>query len=200
MRLSRLVRALADGPSAWRPALSNAEMQSRPAGPARDPARKPPDARLSPRTVAGLRVTWRSTRRRVRRLFPRATQERIVAAARSIRRPSNTWAFAQAPAQPHRRGAGARKAKATTTLVLRGIEDRLLQEGYLYFRREPSPSARSPRTNTKPAVDRAVEGLIAVDTPCRRDAAGAGRRRVGPPQDRGVTNVSSITIARGPLR
>lgn len=53
-----------------------------------------------------------------------------------------------------------------TALVMSGIEDHLLREGYFYFvvshRHRPDLVAEYPRI----LQERAIEGLIAVDTPC----------------------------------
>ena len=82
-------------------------------------------------------------------------------------------------------------------LVMSGIEDALLQAGYLYFvashRHRPTSIDEYPRL----MLDRAVDGLIAVDTPLRSAAAGAGRRRLrATPRRRASPTSSSTTSAR----
>ncbi len=56
-----------------------------------------------------------------------------------------------------------------TALVMSGIENYLLQAGYFYFvashRRRPDLIEEYPRL----LLERSVEGLILVDTPCRRE-------------------------------
>ena len=75
-------------------------------------------------------------------------------------------------------------------LVMSGIEDHLLEEGYFYFvvshRHRPDLIEEYPHL----LQQRAVEGLIAVDTPCQKGVmipvvAVSGHREV-----EGVTNIA----------
>ena len=74
-------------------------------------------------------------------------------------------------------------------LVMGGIEDYLLQEGYLYFVASHRHRADLIDEYPRLLLDRTVEGLIAVDTPCRQNlpvpvvaVSGHGRMK-------GVTNI-----------
>ena len=82
------------------------------------------------------------------------------------------------------------------TLVLRGIEDRLLQEGFLYF--VASHRHRRDLLDEYPRLllDRAVEGLIAIDTPCERELGVPIVAVSGHHHTRASPTSSSITIAR----
>ena len=97
--------------------------------------------------------------------IPRATQERVLAAARR---------FGYRP-NPIARSLQAKRAftigvlvpeisEGYAALVMSGIEDHLLQTGYLYF--VASDRHRRDVIDEYPRLllDRAVEGLIAVDT------------------------------------
>lgn len=74
-------------------------------------------------------------------------------------------------------------------LVMSGIEDYLLQEGYLYFvashRHRPDLIEEYPRL----LLERTVEGLIAVDTPCREPLPVPVVAVSGHGRTKGVTNV-----------
>ncbi len=122
--------------------------------------------------------------------IPQATKERILAAARKL------------DYRPHFYARSLRKQRTFTVgvvvpevsegyaaLVMSGIEDYLLKEGYFYFvvshRHQPDLIDEYPRL----LLDRAVEGLIAVDTPCHDSlpipvVAVSGHHRV-----RGITNI-----------
>ena len=101
--------------------------------------------------------------------IPRATQERIVAAARKFNYRPNTLARSLRRQRSFTIGVLVPEiSEGYATLVLRGIEDRLLQEGFLYF--VASHRHRRDLLDEYPRLllDRAVEGLIAIDTPCER--------------------------------
>jgi LacI family transcriptional regulator len=74
-------------------------------------------------------------------------------------------------------------------MVMGGIEDYLLQAGYLYFvashRHRPDLIDEYPRL----LLDRAVEGLIAVDTPCPRKLPVPVVAVSGHDTTAGVTNI-----------
>jgi DNA-binding LacI/PurR family transcriptional regulator len=122
--------------------------------------------------------------------IPRATQERIVAAARKFNYRPNTLARSLRRQRSFTIGVLVPEiSEGYATLVLRGIEDRLLQEGFLYF--VASHRHRRDLLDEYPRLllDRAVEGLIAIDTPCERVlpvpiVAVSGRHNTA-----GVTNV-----------
>jgi LacI family transcriptional regulator len=102
------------------------------------------------------------------RAIPAATQERIRAAAEKFNYRPNTIA----KSLRHRRTLTIgvmvpELSEGYAALVMRGIEDALLQAGYLYFvashRHRADLLAEYPRL----MLDRSVDGLIAVDTPIR---------------------------------
>ncbi len=75
------------------------------------------------------------------------------------------------------------------SLVLSGIEDRLLEEGYFYFvvshRHKPDLIQQYERL----LLERSVEGLIAVDTPCREPLSIPVVSVSGHDEVEGVTNI-----------
>ena len=122
--------------------------------------------------------------------IPKATQERILEAARRFQYRPNTLARSLRRQRSLTIGVLVPEiSEGYATLVLRGIEDRLLQEGYLYFVASHRHHADLLEEYPKLLLDRAVEGLIAVDTPCTRPlrvpvVAVSGHWRTS-----GVTNV-----------
>lgn len=103
------------------------------------------------------------------RAIPRATQDRIIEAARALGYRPNSLARSLRRQRSLTVGVLVPEiAEGYATLIMRGIEDRLLQQGYLYFvashRHRPDLLEEYPKL----LLDRAVEGLIAVDTPCTR--------------------------------
>jgi LacI family transcriptional regulator len=101
------------------------------------------------------------------RTIPRVTQERVLAAARRFNYRANTIARSLRAQRTFTVGVLVPEiSEGYAALVLSGIEDYLLQSGYLYF--VASHRHRADLINEYPTLllDRAVEGLIAVDTPC----------------------------------
>ena len=122
--------------------------------------------------------------------IPRATQERIVAAARKFNYRPNTLARSLRRQRSFTIGVLVPEiSEGYATLVLRGIEDRLLQEGFLYF--VASHRHRRDLLDEYPRLllDRAVEGLIAIDTPCERALPVPVVAVSGHQTTAGVTNV-----------
>ena len=96
--------------------------------------------------------------------IPRATQERIVAAARRFNYRPNTLARSLRRQRSFTIGVLVPEiSEGYATLVLRGIEDRLLQEGFL---------SRTPRG--RQATRRAYEHLE-LPPPTRGGGGGQGR-------------------------
>lgn len=98
--------------------------------------------------------------------IPAATQERIREAARRFHYRPNTLARSLRHQRTFTIGVLVPEiSEGYAVLVLRGIEDRLLREGYLYFvashRHRRDLLEEYPRL----LLDRSVEGIIAVDTP-----------------------------------
>jgi DNA-binding LacI/PurR family transcriptional regulator len=122
--------------------------------------------------------------------IPKATQERILAAARRFHYRPNTLAKSLRRQRSFTIGVMVPEiSEGYASLVMSGIEDQLLQEGYLYFvashRHRPDLIDEYPKL----LLARSVDGLIAVDTPCEHPlpvpvVAVSGHRHTD-----GVTNI-----------
>lgn len=122
--------------------------------------------------------------------IPKPTQERIIAAARRFNYRPNTLAKSLRRQRSFTIGVMVPEiSDGYASMVMSGIEDQLLQEGYLYFvashRHKPDLIDEYPKL----LLARAVDGLIAVDTPCDRPlpvpvVAVSGHRHTD-----GVTNI-----------
>jgi LacI family transcriptional regulator, galactose operon repressor len=122
--------------------------------------------------------------------IPRRTQERILAAARKFDYRPNYLARSLRAQRTYTIGVLVPEiSEGYAALVLSGIEDYLLQEGYIYFvashRHKSDLVAEYPQL----LLRRAVEGLIAVDTPLhdhfsRPTVTVSGHHKV-----QGVTNI-----------
>jgi DNA-binding LacI/PurR family transcriptional regulator len=99
------------------------------------------------------------------RSIPPATQERVRAAARELNYRPNLMARSLRQKRSFTIGVVVPEvSEGYAALVLSGIEDHLLQEGYFYF--VVSHRHRADLIEEYPSLlqQRAVEGLIAVDT------------------------------------
>ena len=122
--------------------------------------------------------------------IPQATQDRILAAARKCNYRANFVARSLRNQRSFTVGVVVPEvSEGYAALVMSGIEDHLLQEGYFYFvashRHKPDLIDEYPKL----LLERKVEGLIAVDTPCQQSlpipvVAVSGHRNV-----KGVTNI-----------
>jgi DNA-binding LacI/PurR family transcriptional regulator len=122
--------------------------------------------------------------------IPHRTQERIRKAARELNYRPNFMARSLRAQRSFTVGVVVPEiSEGYAALVLSGIEDHLLEEGYFYFvvshRHRPDLIAEYPHL----LQQRAVEGLIAVDTGCRKGVripvvAVSGHSKV-----EGVTNI-----------
>jgi DNA-binding LacI/PurR family transcriptional regulator len=122
--------------------------------------------------------------------IPHRTQERIRQAARELNYRPNFVARSLRAQRSFTIGVVVPEiSEGYAALVMSGIEDHLLEEGYFYFvvshRHRPDLIEEYPRL----LQQRAVEGLIAVDTVCRKGVpipvvAVSGHREV-----QGVTNI-----------
>lgn len=102
--------------------------------------------------------------------IPRATKERVAAAARKLNYRPNFFARSLRKQRSLTIGVVVPEiSEGYEALVLSGIEDYLLQEGYFYVvvshRHRPDLLDEYPRL----LLGRSVEGLIAVDTPCHQE-------------------------------
>lgn len=100
--------------------------------------------------------------------IPKATQDRIRAAAAAVGYRPNSLA----KSLRHRRTLTVgvmvpEISEGYAALVLSGIEDALLQAGYLYFVASHRHRADLVDEYPRLMLDRAVDGLIVVDTPLR---------------------------------
>ncbi len=104
--------------------------------------------------------------------IPAATKRRIFAAAKKFNYRPNFVARSLRSRRTYTIGVIVPElSEGYEAMVLSGIEDHLLQEGYFYFvashRHKPDLIEEFPQL----LLDRAIEGLIAVDTPCARGLA-----------------------------
>src|SRR5882757_3473310 len=122
--------------------------------------------------------------------IPQSTQELIRSAARELNYRPNQLARSLRQQRSYTIGVVVPEiSEGYAALVMSGIEDHLLEEGYFYFvvshRHRADLILEYPRL----LQQRAVEGLIAVDTTCQKGAlipvvAVSGHREV-----EGVTNI-----------
>src|ERR1700757_2760445 len=123
--------------------------------------------------------------------IPHHTQARVRAAARELNYRPNVMARMLRQQRSFTVGVIVPEiSEGYAALVLSGIEDHLLQEGYFYF--VVSHRHRADLIEEYPRLlqQRAIEGLILVDTPCRETislpmVAVSGHRHLP-----GVTNIS----------
>lgn len=97
--------------------------------------------------------------------IPARTQERILAAARALNYRANVFARSLRKQRSFTIGVMVPEiSEGYAATVLSGIEDHLLQEGYFYF--VVSHRHRTDLIDEYPRMllDRAVEGIVAVDT------------------------------------
>src|SRR6266849_5347158 len=122
--------------------------------------------------------------------IPHVTQERVRAAARELKYRPNLMARSLRQKRSFTIGVIVPEiSEGYAALVMSGIEDHLLQEGYFYF--VVSHRHRRDLIEEYPFLlqQRAVEGIIAVDTVCSESCqlptvAISGHRQVA-----GVTNI-----------
>jgi DNA-binding LacI/PurR family transcriptional regulator len=122
--------------------------------------------------------------------IPHRTQERIQEAARKLNYRPNFTARSLRQQRSFTIGVVVPEiSEGYAALVMSGIEDQLLEEGYFYF--VVSHRHRADLIEEYPRLlqQRAVEGLIAVDTACQKGVpipvvAVSGHREV-----QGVTNI-----------
>jgi DNA-binding LacI/PurR family transcriptional regulator len=141
---------------------------------------------LSPATVSLV-----MNRSAVADSIPEATKERIFAAARKFNYRPNFFARSLRAQRSFTIGVIVSEVSdGYASLVMSGIEDLLLQEGYFYFvashRHKPDLIDEYPRL----LLGRSVDGLIAVDTPWTHDDLPIPVVTVsGHAEIKGVTNI-----------
>ncbi len=122
--------------------------------------------------------------------IPQQTKTRILLAARRLNYRPNFMARSLRKQRSLTIGVLVPElSEGYASLVISGIEDHLLQEGYLYFvashRHRPDLVSEYPRL----LLERSVEGLIAVDTPYREDLPIPVVAVSGRPASRKVTKI-----------
>lgn len=141
---------------------------------------------LSPATVSLV-----MNRSRAADSIPKETKDRILATARKLNYRPNFMARSLRQQRSFTIGVMVPEvSEGYASLVMSGIEDHLLQEGYFYFvashRHKPDLIEEYPTL----LLGRSVEGLIAVDTPFNHDlpipvVMVSGHREIN-----GVTNIA----------
>ena len=122
--------------------------------------------------------------------IPQHTQERVRAAARELNYRPNFMARSLRQQRSFTVGVIVPEiSEGYAALVLTGIEDHLLEEGYFYFVVSHRHRAELIEEYPRLLQQRAVEGLIAVDTACPEGlgvpvVAVSGHREI-----EGVTNI-----------
>jgi DNA-binding LacI/PurR family transcriptional regulator len=122
--------------------------------------------------------------------IPPVTQERVRAAARELNYRPNLMARSLRQKRSFTIGVVVPEvSEGYAALVLSGIEDHLLQEGYFYF--VVSHRHRADLIDEYPSLlqQRAVEGLIAVDTVLSRPSMVPAVAISGHREVQGVTNI-----------
>ena len=122
--------------------------------------------------------------------IPPATQERIFAAARKFHYRPNVLARSLRSQKSLTVGVIVPEvSEGYATLVLSGIEDRLLEEGYFYFVVSHHHRPELIERYGDLLMDRAVEGIVAIDTPLEH-ALGVPTVTVsGHREPKGITNI-----------
>src|SRR5437016_7908095 len=122
--------------------------------------------------------------------IPHRTQELIRKAARELNYRPNHIARSLRQQRSYTIGVLVPEvSEGYAALVMSGIEDLLLQEGYFYFVVSHRHRADLLDEYPKLLMDRAVEGLIAVDTPCRHTLPIPLVSVSGHEKTRGVINI-----------
>lgn len=123
--------------------------------------------------------------------IPQQTKERIFSAARQLNYRPNFMARSLRKQRSFTIGVMVPEvSEGYAALVMSGIEDHLLQEGYFYFvashRHKPDLIDEYPTL----LLQRSVEGLIAVDTPFDHDLPIPVVTVSGHHEIKGVTNIA----------
>ncbi len=123
--------------------------------------------------------------------IPKHTKDRVLAAARELDYRPNFFARSLSLKRGFMVGVLAPEiSEGYAALIMRGIEDELLRQGYFYFVASHRGQADLIQEYPRMLVDRAVEGVILVNTPAVQElrvpvVAISGHHRVP-----GVTNIT----------
>lgn len=122
--------------------------------------------------------------------IPQDTKDRILAAARKFNYRPNFFARSLRTQRSFTIGVMVPEvSEGYASMVMSGIEDHLLQEGYFYFVASHRHRADLIDEYPKLLLDRSVDGLIAVDTPWHHDLAVPVVTVSGHNEVKGVTNI-----------
>jgi len=122
--------------------------------------------------------------------IPQETKDRVFAAARKFNYRPNFFARSLRTQRSFTIGVMVPEvSEGYASMVMSGIEDHLLHEGYFYF--VASHRHRSDLIDEYPKLllDRSVDGLIAVDTPWHHDMPVPVVTVSGHNEVKGVTNI-----------
>jgi DNA-binding LacI/PurR family transcriptional regulator len=122
--------------------------------------------------------------------IPQDTKDRIFAAARKFNYRPNFFARSLRTQRSFTIGVMVPEvSEGYASMVMSGIEDHLLQEGYFYFVASHRHRADLIDEYPKLLLDRSVDGLIAVDTPWHHDLSVPVVTVSGHNEVKGVTNI-----------
>jgi len=162
----------------------------------RNPAEKESSERVSLKQLAahlGLSPTTLSlvlNESPLAKTIPEVTRERIIAAAREFNYRPNYLARSLRAQRSFTLGVIVPEVSdGYSAMVLNGIEDHLLNEGYFYFVASHRHRADLIEKYPKMLMDRRVEGLIAVDTPCHHLRGIPAVAVSGHDEVEGITNI-----------
>jgi DNA-binding LacI/PurR family transcriptional regulator len=103
------------------------------------------------------------------RSIPQATQDRILEAARQLNYRPNLLARSLRRGRSHTIGVLVPEvSEGYATLVLSGLEQGLMQAGYFYFLISHHHRAELVEQSQAMLIERAVDGIVAIDTPLQR--------------------------------
>jgi len=124
------------------------------------------------------------------RSIPKVTQDRVFAAAAEMKYRPNVVARSLRKQQTMTIGVMVPEvSEGYATLVLSGVEERLMEAQYFYFVVSHHHRPEMIEQCQHMLLDRAVEGLIAIDTPLARRAPVPTVTVSGHHEPEGVTNI-----------
>jgi len=123
--------------------------------------------------------------------IPQETQKRVISAARRLNYRPNFVARSLRARRSYSVGVMVPElSEGYASLVVAGIEDKLMECGYMYLATSHRHSARQIELLPRLLSERNVEGLILVDTPCRMNPLLPVVTVSGHEEEDGVTNVT----------
>ncbi|MEO7028317.1 MAG: LacI family DNA-binding transcriptional regulator [Acidobacteriaceae bacterium] len=122
--------------------------------------------------------------------IPKVTQDRVFAAAAEMKYRPNVVARSLRKRQSMTIGVMLPEvSEGYATLVLSGVEERLMEADYFYFVVSHHHRAETIERCQHMLLDRAVEGLIAIDTPLKHRSSVPTVTVSGHHEPEGVTNI-----------